>query len=149
KETCRDCPIRDVCISGNTVVRILEVGVNTPEFYEYSRQQKTDEYKEKYKNRTYQECKNGEMKNYHGLNRARGYSLKSMALQAKLNAFAVNLKMIVAILFSKKLSFFNFNLVISKNISQKGKLKKIDVSCQKTSPKNPLFQWSRDRHSVP
>lgn len=139
KETCRDCPIRDVCISGKTVGRILEVGVNTPEFYEYSQQQKTDEFKEKYKNRSCQEWKNGEMKNFHGLDRARGYGLKSMALQAKLTAFAVNLKRIAAILSSKKMSFFNFNLVISKNISQKGKLKKIDVSCQKTSPKKSPF----------
>jgi predicted NUDIX family NTP pyrophosphohydrolase len=33
-----------------------------------------------------QEGKNGEMKNFHGLDRARWYSLKSMSLQAKLTA---------------------------------------------------------------
>src|SRR5699024_7486833 len=139
KETCRNCPLRDQCISGKTVGKVLEVGINTPEFYGYSQEQKSDEFKEKYKNRSCQEWKNGEMKNFHGLDRARGYGLKSMALQAKLTAFAVNLKRIAAILSSKKMSFFNFNLVISKNISQKGKLKKIDVSCQKTSPKKSPF----------
>src|SRR5699024_4407874 len=140
REKCRNCPLRDICIkSAGTVGRILEISVNTPEFYEYSQRQKTDEFKEKYKKRSCQEWKNGEMKNFHGLDRARGYGLKSMALQAKLTAFAVNLKRIAAILSSKKMSFINFNLVISKNISQKGKLKKIDVSCQKTSPKKSPF----------
>src|SRR5690606_6399088 len=58
REKCRDCPLRDVCIkSAGTVSRILEISVNTPEFYEYSQQQKTDEFKEKYKNRSCQEWK--------------------------------------------------------------------------------------------
>ncbi|TYR94312.1 hypothetical protein FZC84_22700, partial [Rossellomorea vietnamensis] len=49
-----------------------------------------------------QEWKNGEMKNFHRLGRAKGYGLKSMALQAKLTALAVNLKRIAAILSSKR-----------------------------------------------
>ena len=44
------------------------------------------------------------MKNFHGLNRARGYGLKSMSRQAKLTALAVNLKRIASILSSLKLS---------------------------------------------
>lgn len=42
--------------------------------------------------------KKGEMKNFHGLGRAKGYDHLSMELQAKLTAFAVNLKRIAAIL---------------------------------------------------
>ena len=61
--------------------RVPVVGLNTPEFYEYSQQQKTDELKEKYKKRACQEWKNGEMKNFHGLNRAKGYDRLSMELQ--------------------------------------------------------------------
>jgi hypothetical protein len=95
REKCRDCPLREQCIKGSTVGKILEAGINTPEFYGYSQEQKTDEFKEKYKNRSCQEWKNGEMKNFHGLDRARGNGLKSMALQAKLTALAVNLKRIV------------------------------------------------------
>uniref|UniRef100_UPI0005520211 transposase n=1 Tax=Halalkalibacter wakoensis TaxID=127891 RepID=UPI0005520211 len=102
KETCRNCPIRDNCITGKAVGKILEVGVNTPEFYEYSQQQKADEFKEKYKKRASLEGKNGEMKQFHGLDRARGYGLKSMATQAKLTALAVNLKRIANILSSLK-----------------------------------------------
>jgi hypothetical protein len=40
KEKCRSCPLRDQCIKGTTIGRILEVGINTPEFYGYSQEQK-------------------------------------------------------------------------------------------------------------
>ena len=102
REKCRTCPLREQCIKGNTVGRILEVSINTPEFYGYSQEQKTDEFREKYKKRARQEWKNGEMKNFHRLDRARGYGLKSMSLQAKFTALAVNLKRIAAILSSQK-----------------------------------------------
>jgi len=65
--------------------------VNTPEFYEYNQRAKTQEFLEKYKERSCQEWKNGEMKRFHGLSRARGYGLRSMSLQSKLTALAVNL----------------------------------------------------------
>ncbi|WNF22720.1 IS1182 family transposase [Mesobacillus jeotgali] len=102
REKCRVCPLRDQCVKGTRVGRILDVGINTPEFYGYSQEQKTDEFKVKYKKRACQEWKNGEMKNFHGLDRARGYGLKSMGLQAKLTALAVNLKRIAKILSSNK-----------------------------------------------
>ena len=125
REKCRNCPLRDICIkSAGTVGRILAIGINTPEFYEYSQQQKTDDFKEKYKNRSCQEWKNGEMKNFHGLDRARGYGLKSMELQAKLTAFAVNLKRIAAILSSKKESNFDSNVIFLKLKSKNSKIKK-------------------------
>ncbi|GMB01764.1 hypothetical protein PIPA1_45640 [Pelosinus sp. IPA-1] len=54
---------------------------------------------EKYKKRASHEWKNGEMKRFHGLDRARGHGLKSMSTQAKLTALAVNLKRIAALLF--------------------------------------------------
>jgi hypothetical protein len=64
------------------------------------KKQKTEEFKEKYKKRACQEWKNGEMKNFHGLDRARGYGLKSMSIQAKRTVLAVNLKRIAYILSS-------------------------------------------------
>lgn len=109
RETCRNCPLRDECISGNAVAKTLEVGIHAPEFYEYSQEQKTEEFVEKYKKRASQEWKNGEMKNFHGLGRARGYGLKSMSTQAKLTALAVNLKRIAGIISSK--SSLNFSIL--------------------------------------
>ena len=85
---------------------MLEVGANTAEFYEYSQAQKTDEFREKYKERACHEGKNGEMKNHHGLNRARGYGRRSMSTQAKLTAIAVNLKRIANMLSSKLPSYY-------------------------------------------
>ena len=52
---------------------------------------------EKYKKRSAQEWKNGEMKRFHGLSRAIGWGLRSILFQAKLTAIAVNLKRIAAI----------------------------------------------------
>ena len=125
KETCRNCPFRDACISGKTVGKVLEVGINTPEFYEYSQQQKSDEFKEKYRERASHEWKNGEMKNFHGLDRARGYDLKSVALQAKITALAVNLKRIAAILSSKKTPIAIFYCIFLNSIDRNRRFLKI------------------------
>ena len=118
KEKCRNCSKRNECKPGTRIARVLEVGINTPEFYGYSQEQKSEEFKEKYKNRACQEWKNGEMKNFHGLDRARGYGLRSMAIQAKLTALAVNLKRIASILSSKGTTKFHF-FVLKFKISRK------------------------------
>ena len=55
---------------------------------------------EKYKGRACHEGKNGELKNHHGLDRAKGYGKRSMSTQARLAAIAVNLKRIAGILSS-------------------------------------------------
>lgn len=93
---CKECPLHDLCAK-NTARRILTVGLNTAEFYEMSQYQKTEEFKEKYKNRASIEGKNAELKRFHGLSRARGYGLLSVSKQSKLAAIAVNIKRIAAI----------------------------------------------------
>ena len=65
--------------------------------------QKKPEFLEKYKKLSAQEWKNGEMKRFHGLSRARGWGLRSILFQAKLTAIAVNLKRIAAITGKKTL----------------------------------------------
>ena len=100
-EKCRSCSKRKECIKSTNVRKILEVGMYTSEFYRISQEQKSDTFKEKYKNRACHEGKNGEMKIHHGLSRARGYGLRSMSTQAKLTAIAVNLKRIASKLSSK------------------------------------------------
>lgn len=120
KEKCRNCPKRSECNPYSRIARVLEIGANTAEFYAYSQEQKTNEFQEKYKQRACQEWKNGEMKNHHGLNRARGYGLRSISTQAKLTAIAVNLKRIASILSSKPYSFlyiFRFYLIFYEKIN--------------------------------
>jgi len=93
---CKSCPIHDQCAK-KAARKILQVGLNTSEFYEISKFQKTDEFKEKYKKRASIEGKNAELKRFHGLYRARGYGLFSVSTQSKLAAIAVNIKRIAAI----------------------------------------------------
>lgn len=83
KEGCKNCPKREECIKGKSTAKSMEISVKTPELYEHSQWAKTEEFKEKYKKRASHEWKNGEMKRFHGLDRARGYGLKSMRTQAK------------------------------------------------------------------
>lgn len=98
KEQCIDCPHRDICIGkSKKKARTLRVAANAPIYYEISQEQKKPEFKEKYKKRSAQEWKNGEMKRFHGMSRARGWGLRSILFQAKLTAIAVNLKRIAAI----------------------------------------------------
>lgn len=113
KETCRNCPMRAQCISGKAIAKKMIIGVNTPEFYEYSQKAKTSEFVEKYKDRACHEWKNGEMKRFHGLDRARGYGLRSMSIQAKLTALAVNLKRIAKLVSSLRHNIFS----LIRNIS--------------------------------
>ncbi|WP_174520052.1 transposase, partial [Syntrophomonas wolfei] len=49
---------------------------------------------EEYRKRAKIEPKNAELKRFHGLDRAKGYGLRSIRIQAKLTALSVNLKRI-------------------------------------------------------
>lgn len=105
KSQCMTCPHREECIGkGKNKAKTLQVSASAPIFYEYSQKQKQPEYLEKYKKRSAQEWKNAEMKRFHGMVRARGWGLKSVATQAKLTAIAVNLKRIAKILRDKTLN---------------------------------------------
>ena len=112
KAQCINCPHRDECMKGKkTKARKLTVSVNAPIYYEMSQKQKEKAFLDKYKKRSSQEWKNGEMKRFHGLSRARGWGLRSILFQAKLTAIAVNLKRIATIVrekTSKAIAFWSF-----------------------------------------
>lgn len=137
KDICQNCPLRKECISEKTKYKILHVGINATEFYSISQKQKSPEFKEKYKNRACHEGKNGEMKNHHGLGRARGYGLKSMLTQAKLTAIAVNLKRIAAMLSYKSPLFLNF---ISNMLKFRSVLQENPILRRGKDKKGLLFQ---------
>jgi Transposase DDE domain len=99
-EQCSKCQRKSECFKGRDKSKILEVGVNTMDYYELSQKAKTDEFKQRFRKRASIEWKNGEMKRFHGLDRARGYGLRSMSIQAKFTALAVNLKRIASLVFS-------------------------------------------------
>ena len=99
KEECEGCPLRGECIKkAKGKAKRLDVGLNAAEYYEHSQWAKTSEFIEEYKKRAPIEGKNGEMKCFHGLDRAYGFDLGSVNVQAKLTAIAVNLKKIATAL---------------------------------------------------
>lgn len=98
KEQCQHCPHRESCLGKNDgKQKTMRVSLNTSEYYEISQKQQTPEFQEKYKKRAAHEWKNAEQKRFHGLARAKGFGLKSVTIQAKLTAIAVNLKRIAAL----------------------------------------------------
>ena len=103
REQCRNCPHRAECIGkSKRIARVLTISINTPELYEYSQRAKTPEFLEEYRKRAKIEPKNAELKRFHGLDRARGYGLRSIGIQAKLTALAVNLKRIAKLVSALK-----------------------------------------------
>ena len=94
KDICKNCTHREECMGRASGGRRLIISENTPAYYLESQRQKSPEFLKKYKKRAAEEWKNAEMKRFHGLVRARGWGLRSMAFQAKFTAIAVNLKRI-------------------------------------------------------
>lgn len=106
KEQCINCKSRKECLGTfKGKAKKLTVSLNASEFYEISKNQKTEAFLKKYKKRSAHEWKNGEMKLFHGLSRAKGYGLESLSTQAKLTAIAVNLKRIAALYTLKTTAF--------------------------------------------
>ena len=102
-EQCAGCAHRKECMkSQKGKARVLNVSTSTPFFYEHSQRQKDPEFIKKYAARAGVEWKNGEMKRFHGMCRARGFGLESVRTQVKLTAIAVNLKRIGNILIEKE-----------------------------------------------
>ena len=112
KEGCKSCSNQQECLQKKLKGKMLEISVNTPAFYEYSQFTRTDGFLEKYKKRASHEWKNGEMKRFHGLDRCKGYGLRSLLTQAKLTALAVNLKRIARLVSSHYIILW-YNLVES------------------------------------
>ena len=99
REQCRHCPHREQCMGrSKRVGRVLDISKNTIELYEHSQFTKSEDFLERYKVRARIEPKNAEMKRFHGLDRAKGFGLKSVHLQAVFTALAVNLKRMAAII---------------------------------------------------
>jgi hypothetical protein len=123
KKQCVNCPHRAKCLGkAKGKAKKLIVSLNAAEFYEISQNQKTKQFLEKYKKRAAHEWKNGEMKRFHGLARARGYGLKALATQAKLTAIAVNLKRIAAIIGGSLPAFRSIIAAVSSFLRNENKI---------------------------
>ena len=76
-----NCPKSRECLYKGKKRKVLQITANTIDFYEYSKFTKAEEFLQRYKKRASHEWKNGEMKRFHGLDRARGYGLKTCKLR--------------------------------------------------------------------
>lgn len=94
KETCILCPIKEKCLqkSEGRIVHISKYYHLNKELKEY---RQTEDYKKDKNMRQKVEAKFGEMKNFHGLRRARFRGLKRVAIQVSLISMVVNLKRFV------------------------------------------------------
>ena len=98
RECCRRCPHRQECMGRSKLIaRKLMVGASVAELYEHSQFTKSEGFLERYRTRAKIEPKNSEMKRFHGLDRAYGFGLKSVQIQAMYTAIAVNLKRMIAL----------------------------------------------------
>lgn len=103
REICRSCSRRTECIGkSKRIGKLLTISINTPELYEYSQRAKTPQFIQEYRKRAKIEPKNAELKRFHGLDRAKGYGLRSVRIQAKLTALVVNLKRIAKLVSALK-----------------------------------------------
>jgi transposase len=90
---CKKCPQKDICKLSKTrsfsVTIPKEIHKNQLDF------QKSDYFKDRYKQRYKIEAKNAEAKRYHGLETADSKGTQAMSVQSFFTAFALNIKRIV------------------------------------------------------
>ena len=127
KDICKSCPYREECMGRASGGKRFKISENTTAYYEESQRQKTPEFSEKYKKRAAEEWKNAEMKRFHGLARAKGWGLRSVAFQAKFTAIAVNLKRIANLIREKEKENAGSMACISLLFSQIDRLLRLAV----------------------
>ena len=93
KKDCGNCELKKKCtVQESRTIAISEHYELLKRAREYN---KTDDFKEDMKQRAHIEPKQGEMKRYHGLQRAKYWGLPKMNIQATISAIVVNVKRLV------------------------------------------------------
>lgn len=95
KKDCGNCKLKQKCtVQKRRTIAISEHYELLKKAKEYN---KTDDFKEDMKQRAHIEPKQGEMKRYHGLQRAKYWGLPKMNIQAAISAIVVNVKRLVTL----------------------------------------------------
>jgi transposase len=98
-DVCKTCPLREGCYKSGSEAKTYSIAI-VPEYREKAMQyEKSEDFKQRYKNRYKIEQKNHELKNHHGLAKTQ-YSrgLLGMRIQTVLTAIAVNVKRMVKLM---------------------------------------------------
>lgn len=97
-EKCKICSCRNGCYKPGSKHKTYKVTIKTDIHDTQLAFQKTNYFKEKYRERYKIEAKNAELKNVYGYDRAISYGLSAMQMQGAMAIFASNLKRIVKLL---------------------------------------------------
>ena len=95
---CSNCPKKALCTKSKRKIRRVKFRPGWQGRLEDAIFEKTDEFKELYKQRSAVERVNAEAKRQHGLTRAKYRGLKKVAVQSYLTAMVINLKRTAAFL---------------------------------------------------
>ena len=98
---CIVCKHREECFAYNQASKTYSVSIRSEAQERQLAFQKTNEFKEKYRERYKIEAKNSDLKNNLGYDRAESYGIGCMALQGAVTIYAANLKRIVRLLADK------------------------------------------------
>lgn len=98
---CIVCKRRKGCFAYNQIHKTYSVTIHSKAQEKQLAFQKTEEFKEKYRERYKIEAKNSDLKNNLGYDRAESYGIGCMALQGAVTIYAANLKRIVRLLADK------------------------------------------------
>lgn len=100
-QKCVFCKQRGGCFAYNQQSKTYSVTIHSEAQERQKEFQKTDEFKEKYRERYKIEAKNSDLKNNLGYDRAESYGIGGMALQGAVAIYASNLKRILRLLAEK------------------------------------------------
>jgi transposase len=97
-EKCKVCSLRNGCYKPNAKTKTYKVTIKNEMHIAQLEFQKTEHFKEKYRERYKIEAKNAELKHVYGYDRAISYGLDAMQMQGAMAIFASNLKRILKLM---------------------------------------------------
>lgn len=94
KDICSVCPLRNICINGKADYRTFSVSLLTPEQQKLLKEQKTEHFNDRRRQRYKIEQKNAHLKQSFGMAETKGKGIQMMTVQAAVAFFASNIRVI-------------------------------------------------------
>ena len=94
-EKCKVCPLRAGCYKPGTKMKTYQVRILPDLHKSHIEFEKTEEFREKMRERYKIEAKNADLKQNYGLGKATSYGLENMTMQTALSIFACNIRRIL------------------------------------------------------
>ena len=113
-EKCKRCPLRNGCYKPGAKSKTYSLTIKSETHQKAIDYQKTDEFKDKKKQRYKIEAKNAELKQSHGFQKCKFTGLFGMKIQAYVTAIVVNSKRIVKLIQIKEEELKRDHLKISR-----------------------------------